>query len=91
MANDLRNSEKHPAATEKRKPPRAALDWSADGVLGIKISGSWGRIVRASVHETVSSGLLSQAATLGSQGNRVDADGYDASSGDDDGAAAQSR
>ena len=77
MANDLDKPATSAANVSRRKPPRAALDWTDAGVLKMQVSGDWDRITRASVHETVSAGLLSQAAILGSQGNRVDSHATD--------------
>lgn len=72
MANDLDKSDTEAAKMPARKPPRAVLDWTDAGVLKMQVSGDWDRIVQASVHETVSAGLLSQVAIVGSQGKRVD-------------------
>lgn len=72
MANELDKSDTGAARMPARKPPRAGLHWTDAGVLEMQIKGDWSRITRASVHETVSAGLLSQAAILGSQGNPTD-------------------
>ncbi|MCM2562891.1 hypothetical protein M8756_12085 [Lutimaribacter sp. EGI FJ00015] len=61
------------AQTAERNPPSAALDWTESGTLDIEISGEWERILKASGNTTVSEGLLSQAAMLGSHGKRIDA------------------
>lgn len=61
----------------ERKPPRAALDWTEAGALDILIHGEWERILRASGNTTVSDGLISQAAVLGSHGKRIDAQATD--------------
>lgn len=60
------------AKLAERKPPRVALDWTEAGTLRIEVSGEWGRILRASGNTTVSDGLISQAAKLGSHGKRID-------------------
>ena len=75
MANDLDK----PKATKppRRQPPQASLDWTDEGVLTIALDGDWKTIARACEHRTVSSGLLSQAAILGSQGKRSDATATD--------------
>ena len=60
-----------------RKPPRAALDWTDAGTLNVEISGEWDRILKATGNTTVSNGLISQAAKLGSHGNRIDPEATD--------------
>lgn len=77
MQKDIEKPMNQAAPKAKRNPPRTALDWTDDGAPGIQISGDWGRIVQASVHATVSSGLIWQSAGLGSEGNRVDAHATD--------------
>jgi predicted component of type VI protein secretion system len=56
----------------KGKPPSAGLEWSDDGTLRMDLRGDWDRIILAAGHSTVSAGLLTQAAILGSQGSKVD-------------------
>lgn len=65
-------TDKSVSTTVERKPPQAALDWSAEGTLNIKISGKWGRIWRACENLSVSDGIISQVAMLGSHGRRMD-------------------
>lgn len=72
MGQELDKSDIQAAKAVARKPPQVALDWPAHGPLGIDLSGAWGRIVRACGNETVSNGLLTQVAILGSQSRRVD-------------------
>jgi hypothetical protein len=72
MTRELDKAEGQPAAKTRRKPPTTKLEWGDDGVFSIELNGDWDRITRASVHETVSSVLLTGAALLGSKGNRVD-------------------
>jgi hypothetical protein len=77
MAKDLdKHTTRVPNITE-RKPPRAALDWTEANALQIQLSGAWGRIHEATGHETVSDEIISQAAMLGSQGKRLDAQATD--------------
>ena len=56
----------------EREPPRAALEFTAANTLSIQVSGQWDRIQRAAGNATVSDGLVSQAAMLGSHGKRID-------------------
>jgi len=72
MANELDNRNNRAAQVAEREPPRAALDWTEAGELRIEISGEWGNILKATGNTTVSDGLISQAALLGSHGNRID-------------------
>ena len=58
-------------------PPRVALDWAEDGTLDIKLRGDWEPILRASGNTTVSGGLISQSAILGSHGKRIDPEATD--------------
>lgn len=77
MANDPEKTKGQVARKVNRKPPRAALEWTDENTLDIQISGDWGPILRASGNATVSSGLISQAAKLGSQGRRIDPEATD--------------
>jgi len=72
MVNEPDKTQGQVAQTVNRNPPRASLDWTDTGTLNVKISGSWGRILNASGNTTVSDGLISQAAMLGSHGKRID-------------------
>ena len=72
MAKELDKATGWAAQMAERKPPRAALDWNEAGTLAIQMSGAWERILRASGNTTVSDGLVSQTAMLGSHGKRVD-------------------
>ena len=72
MGKELRKMTGVAAQTAERKPPRAALDWTEDGTLCIRTSGDWDRILMASGNATVSDGLVSHTAILGSHGNRID-------------------
>jgi hypothetical protein len=72
VANELDKPTKSTLQKKDRKPPQLAIDWPAYGALGIKLSGEWDRIVKACHNESVSNGLLTQAAILGSHSRRVD-------------------
>jgi hypothetical protein len=56
----------------KQDLPRAAMDWTDEGVLNIKAEGHWFRIYKGAGNLTVANGLLAQVARLGSQGKRID-------------------
>jgi hypothetical protein len=73
MAKEIEKAKNWAAQMAERKPPRVALDWTDEGALNIQISGEWDRILKASGNTTVSDGLISQAAMLGSHGKRIDA------------------
>ncbi|MGR3548253.1 MAG: hypothetical protein ACU0DX_14055 [Roseovarius sp.] len=72
MAKELDNQESRAAQVAEREAPRAALDWTEAGELRINLTGDWERFLMASGHDSVADGLISQAATLGSRGNRID-------------------
>lgn len=72
MAQELRKMTGGAAQMAERKPPRAALDFTEAGTLNIRTSGDWDRILMASGNATVSDGLVSQTAILGSHGKRID-------------------
>lgn len=72
MAKELDRASNWASRMADRKPPRAALNWTEAGTLDIQLSGTWDRILWASGNTTVSDGLISHAAMLGSHGKRVD-------------------
>lgn len=59
------------ATVSARKPPRAALDWTADNTLTIEASGDFDRIHFAAGHPAVADGLTGQLAILGAHGART--------------------
>ena len=71
-AKELKNAEGWPGRMAERTPPRVALEITEANTLEIEPSGEWDRILRASGNVVVAEGLTSQAAMLGSHGNRID-------------------
>ena len=72
MSKDLKMPENWAAKMRDHKPPMVDLDWPAHGPMEIKLRGNLERILRASGNTSVADGILSQAAIIGSHGNRVD-------------------
>lgn len=72
MAKELDKAPAKAAQSAKRKPPRAAVEWTEANTLEIDLSGSWKRIFDATENLTVANGIVNQAAIIGSHGNRVD-------------------
>ena len=58
--------------TKPRVPPALGLEWNAEGVLTVKITGSLERLAHAARNADVINGLYSQIGVLGSHGRRVD-------------------
>ena len=63
-------ADKTPATPHK--PPKLFVQWGDDNQMSIGMNGDFGRLEKAAGHSEVWSGLISQIAILGSQGNRVD-------------------
>lgn len=77
MANEPEKTRGQVVKKINRNPPRAALAWTKENALNIQMSGDWEPILRASGNTTVSAGLISQAAMLGSDGKRIDPEATD--------------
>lgn len=56
----------------KKEAPSVLLDWNTEGTLKIETAGSWDGILQAAGNTSVSNGLITQIAQLGSPGNRID-------------------
>jgi hypothetical protein len=63
-----------PANPHRRAGPSVALHWDPANALRVEKSGDYGRIEEGSGNALVADGLVKQAAVLGSQGQRSDAD-----------------
>ena len=55
-----------------RVPPALGLEWTAEGVLTINVTGNLDRLAHAARNADVINGLHSQIAVPGSHGSRVD-------------------
>jgi len=77
MANVPEKTRGQVAKKVNRKPPRATLEWTEDNALNIEIRGDWEPILLATGNTTVSGGLISQVAMLGSHGRRIDPEATD--------------
>ena len=77
MANEPEKTRGQVVKKINRNPPRAALAWTKENALNIQMSGDWEPILRASGNTTVSAGLISQTAMLGSHGKRLDPEATD--------------
>lgn len=72
MSKDLDKPKNWVAKMRDRESPKVDVDWPAHGAVEIKLRGNWDRIFRASGNTSVSGGVISQAAIIGSHGKRVD-------------------
>lgn len=61
-----------PAPSAKHTPPWLALSWSEGGALQVSVDGDMGRFRAATQNRHVNAGLVSQIASLGSHGQRMD-------------------
>lgn len=61
-----------PSPSAKHAPPSMALSWSEAGVLQVSVDGDMGRFRAATQNQHVNAGLVSQIASLGSHGQRMD-------------------
>lgn len=72
MSKNLKKPENWAVNMRDHQPPMLVLDEPAHGPMEIKLRGNLERILRASGNTSVADGILSQAAIIGSHGNRVD-------------------
>lgn len=59
-------------AEATRKPPGLKMLWDKNGTLNVELSGDFERVKSATANLDVASGLVTQIASLGSFGNRMD-------------------